>query len=512
MDFLRRAVLATIACSWLFLSGCGNTFRPIATPLTLAPGNPQLADMVAVYNVNPCTTAFVLVNSVKQCNSDATGSLTVFSVAGDTNVGNYAIGANDQLTIASPLVNPLTSRLITFAGGDTFVATADPESDTVTLYNTLEGTTTAISLPQDLYPTFITATATTGLILVSLQEVSPASSNPTCPGGKGAIGIIPTGTAALANTVCAGSKPGFLLVAQSDSEVFILDQTDHNVSVLNLSTLSPSSTMSAVIPVGMNPIWATTSLDGNTIYVLNHGSNDISVIDAVGQSIIAGSVKPRKPGTTLALSSLSAPSVIITDRNMNRLYISNTGMVPSNSANNTVSVLDATSLDTTPATIATLGSPTLTELHAPIAVGANPIALAVTLDGSSVYVADTWANTASVINGNSFNVSVLTPDTTNAAALVQSVAVSNDGTKAFIAVTVPGDRAIANSNNPDLPASGNGIYVVLTSNNSFATNDTGGVLNIAPPQDMSCDVTETCFVPGAGSVLLQRPLQIVPRI
>jgi DNA-binding beta-propeller fold protein YncE len=209
---------------------------------------------------------------------------------------------------------------------------------------------------------------------------------------------------------------------------------------------------------------------------------------------------------------LSAPSVIITDRNMNRLYISNTGMVPSNSANNTVSVLDATSLDTTPATIATLGSPTLTELHAPIAVGANPIALAVTLDGSSVYVADTWANTASVINGNSFNVSVLTPDTTNAAALVQSVAVSNDGTKAFIAVTVPGDRAIANSNNPDLPASGNGIYVVLTSNNSFATNDTGGVLNIAPPQDMSCDVTETCFVPGAGSVLLQRPLQIVPRI
>jgi hypothetical protein len=90
--------------------------------------------------------------------------------------------------------------------------------------------------------------------------------------------------------------------------------------------------------------------------------------------------------------------------------------------------------------------------------------------------------------------------------------VSNDGTKAFIAVTVPGDRAIANSNNPDLPASGNGIYVVLTSNNSFATNDTGGVLNIAPPQDMSCDVTETCFVPGAGSVLLQRPLQIVPRI
>jgi YVTN family beta-propeller protein len=487
MDFLRKAVLATIACSWLFLSGCGDTFRPVATPLPLAPGNPQLADMVAVFNVNPCKLDIVNSVNVNPCAVPnpaviPTGSLTVFSVAGDTNVGNYAIGANDQLTIASPLVNPLTSRLITFAGGDSFVATADPESDTVTLLNTLEGTTTAISLPQEFIPGSITATVTTGQILVSLQVSPTATTFPIC-GGKGAIGIIPTSTAALANTVCAGSKPGFLLVAQSDSEAFILDQTDNNVSVLNLSALSPSSTTSVVGTVGTTPIWATTSLDGNTVYVLNQGSSNISVIDAVGQSVTTPSI------TT---GSLHSPSVIITDRNMNRLYISNTG-------NNTVSVLDAT-------------SSTLPALHAPIAVGANPIALAVTLDGSSVYVADTATNTVSVINGNSFNVSALTPDTTNAAAIVQSVAVSKDGTKAFIAVTVPGDRAIASSNNPDLPASGNGIYVVLTSNNSFATNDTGGVLNIAPPQDMSCDVTETCFVPGVGSVLLQRPVQIVPRI
>jgi hypothetical protein len=263
MDFLRKAVLATIACSWLFLSGCGNTFRPIATPLTLATGNPQLADMVAVFNVNPNTSGV----------SGATGSLTVFSVNGDTNVGNYAIGANDQLATASPLVNPLTSRLITFAGGDSFVATADPESDTVTLFNTLEDTTATISLPQGFVPSFITATAGTGQILVSLQ-LTKTNPNASCA-GMGAIGVISTTTAALTYTICAGSKPGFLLVAQSDSELFILDQTDNSVSVLNLATLSPSSTTSVlctstnVCTVGTTPIWATTSLDGNTIYVLN---------------------------------------------------------------------------------------------------------------------------------------------------------------------------------------------------------------------------------------------------
>lgn len=97
------------------------------------------------------------------------------------------------------------------------------------------------------------------------------------------------------------------------------------------------------------------------------------------------------------------------------------------------------------------------------------------------------------------------------------MAVSKDGTKAFIAVTVNGDVASAGSTNlsnpaSNLPVSGNGVYVVLTSTNAFVTNESGAQINIAPPQDLSCDASESCFVPGVGSVLLQRPVQIVPRI
>jgi YVTN family beta-propeller protein len=223
---------------------------------------------------------------------------------------------------------------------------------------------------------------------------------------------------------------------------------------------------SVVGTVGTTPIWATLSLDGNTIYVLNQGTHDISVIDAVGQSVTTLSIASAALGTN--------PSVIITDRNFNRLYISNTG-------SNTVSVLDA-------------NSATLPALHAPIAVGTAPVALSVTPDGTSVYVANTGSGFVSVINGNSFNVTTLTPDTTDPSPRVQSVTVSKDGTKAFIAITTGGDLA-------------NGTYVVLTSNNSLVINPSGGPLNIAPPQDLSCDVTETC-----AGVLLQRPVQVVPRI
>lgn len=450
MDLLRRAVVATIACSWLFVSGCGGTYRPIASILPLSAGNPQLADTVAVFNVNPNAASL----------SDATGSLSVFNVNGDSNVGNFSIGANNLLA------TPLTSRLITFAASNTFIATADTQGNTVTVFDPLELRTRKASLPQDLVPTSIAATATTGKILVSMKEQVPPSASPTCTGGKGAIGIIDPTTATLTNTICAGSAPGFILVAQNDTKAFILDATDDTVSVLNIAAATLSATPLAV---GTTPIWATTSLDGNTIYVLNKGSHDISVIDAVGESVTTPSI---------AGASLSNPSVIIAD-NSNRLYVSNTNPL------GTVSVLNAS---------------TLVAVHAPIAVGANPVALSVTPDGTSVYVANTGANTVSVINANSFNVTFLTP-TTDVSARIQSVAVSKDGTKAFIAVTVSSDRVNASG------TSGNGIYVVFTSNNSFVTNPSGSVLNVAPPQDLSCDATESC-----SGVLLQRPVQIVPRI
>jgi YVTN family beta-propeller protein len=239
----------------------------------------------------------------------------------------------------------------------------------VTLVNPETGNTQTISLPSDLTPAFITATATTNQILVSLQ---PLSASTTCA-GTGAIGVISTTTATLDYTICAGSKPGFIQVMQNDSEAFILDQTDNSVSALNLTALTPSSTASVVGAVGATPIWATTSLDGNTLYVLNQGSSNISVVDAVAETVNT---------TPITTGTLVTPSVIITDSSLNRLYVSNTG-------NNTVSILDASSSALPALNIVT--------------VGTAPVSLAVTPDGASVYVANTGSNFASVINANSFN-------------------------------------------------------------------------------------------------------------
>jgi len=483
MDFLRSAVLVAVAGSCLFLSGCG-TYRPVASILPLAPGNPQLTDTVAVYNVNP--SAIVDPTNV-------TGTVSVFNVAGDSNVGNYQVGVNSTLA-PTPQV-PLTSRLVTFAASDTLIAAADTQADTVTLINPLLGTTQTTTLPAEFVPASITATVNTGLILVSLQPSPTATSFPTC-GGEGAIGVVSAGTATLQETICAGSSPGFVQVMQGDTVAFILDQKDatNNLSVLNLATLSPASTISPVGTVGTNPIWAATSIDGSTLYVLNQGSNNISVVDAVNQA-----VNP----TPITTGALSAPSVIITDFSSNRLYISNTG-------SNTVSILDAS-------------SSTLPVLLNSVSVGTAPVGLAVTPDGLTVYVANTGSNFASVISANSFVVTKLTPSfatvtlasnpnvatqVVDSTARIQAVAVSKDGTKAFIAQTTSTDvQQTVNTTSGSFTYSGNGTYVVLTSTNAFVTNASGSQINLAPPQNLLCDAANTC----AGA-LLQRPVQIVPRM
>ena len=100
-------------------------------------------------------------------------------------------------------------------------------------------------------------------------------------------------------------------------------------------------------------------------------------------------------------------------------------------------------------------------------------------------MANTLSNFVSVINANSFNVTSITPiRTIDPSAKIQAVAVSKDGTKAYMAVTVSSDKAQAASTDLNNPLSsvpiGNGVFVVLTSTNAFVTNASGTQINIAP--------------------------------
>ena len=472
MNLVRKAAVAASAIYvLLLLSGCGSNFRPLATIIPQQTGNPALLDTVAVLNQNslPLDADGVTI---------PVGSFTLIDVSGDTNSGDFKVGFNTQIPV--PPAAPSLQRLITFANGNSQVATVDLDAKTVTVQSTTSGPLT-VSLPTGATPNSIAATTNTGLILVSLQgDTDPVDS---CS-SHGAVAIIQAGTASrLSPSICMlTANPGFILVLPGDQKALVLDSTNNNATFINI----PNATAGTTVSVGTNPVWATSnatsSSNASTVYVLNQGSGTISVVDVAGETVTATSL----PAVT---GSLSSPSMIVFDGTLSRLYISNTGASPG-----TVSVLDTTQLCP--------GATCLQSLHAAIQVGTAPIALAVTPGGSKVYVANTGEASASVINTTTFAASKITVTIPGTTLTATWLTVSKDGTRAYLTLVDPADV-------------GSGTAIIITASNLPLTDPNNGnapVLIAPTPQDL----TSACVVYGPPSncatVGKQRPVQIVPRL
>jgi YVTN family beta-propeller protein len=357
-----------------------------------------------------------------------------------------------------------------------------PGSSSLAITTALTTIPVIVSLPTGSSPISVAATAgSSGLILVSLT-----GDTVDCPPLGGAVGIIQASNSVLNSVVCMPSaNPGFILVLPGDQKALVLDKIAGSATfIINIPSVT-SATVSTTLTVGASPVWAATSVDGHTAYVLNQGSSSISVIDAVGESV-----------TTLSVpTGGTSPSVIVADHIQNRLYVSNT-------ASNNVSVFDAS---VTPIALLTSANPNPVPLNA----GAHPIALAVS--GSNIYVANTGLNFANIINANTLAVSAQTikPIPLASASLVTWVAVSQDGTKAYVSAYDPvGGYPIADGTviGPD---AANTTVILSTSTNAVITDIP------SPPQNMDPN-TDACLAnptfDNCKAVAKQRPLQIVPRI
>src|SRR5207302_808905 len=135
-------------------------------------------------------------------------------------------------------------------------------------------------------------------------------------------------------------------------------------------------TVVATVPVGDGPIGVAVTPDGTRVYVANINSSTVSVIDTATNTVVATvTVGPDPLAVAVCLDG-------------QRMDVANRGA--NVGGDNTVSVI-GTSTNLVVATVPVgLASQTA-------AVGLYPQGLAVTHDGKSVYVANTNANSMSVI-------------------------------------------------------------------------------------------------------------------
>lgn len=361
---------------------CGETYRPVATPIAPNPPNPGFSHVALVITTN---------------GPSHPGASTTIDVSGDTALSQSTVG-----------LMPAYAALV--ANGSR-VYVADSGDDTVTSFSpSSPAPVTTISLPSGSAPSFV-ATAESATVYVAnsgnntVSAISIITSTVESPLGGIPVGINPVwltetpnqqylysanrgsggtgGSVTSINPVDRSLNPPIAnatwispvsVVSRSDSNrVYALDQATGMVSAID--TAANAVVNSVSVAVGANFMLYDTTR--NRLYVANPANNTVTYLDASTDVLSAGVIPVANPVAVAALPDGS------------RAYISSAAVVGSN-VNSSVTVIDAAN-----------GSikSTIPITTAPHVCASNPseLPLAAAADSSRVYIGNCDAGNVAII-------------------------------------------------------------------------------------------------------------------
>jgi len=357
MTFVRRAALSVAIFAAVLELGCGDTFRPVAQPISQSGGDPQIQKF-----------AFVVMPE----KTGAPGNFTEVDTTGDTAVGQAVLGRG-----------PVHAA---FAGNTGRIIVANQTDDNLSVYPTFSPQSfigATISLPAGSQPvfTFSTSTSRGYVALSALNE----------------LGVLDTGTNVMTNTITVGTDPVAIASNGDGSRIFVVNKGDGTVSIVDPVAMSVLQTLT----VGSSPSWVQTNADSSLAYVLNTGSNTVSVIDTKTLTVTA--TIPVGTGPNFASYNVKQMRVWVTNPGSNS--VSWIDADPSSSTFNTATTI---TVGTTPVSIApladgsrvyiaNLGSDDIwvidtlngsIERKIALTAGAGPMSLAASGDSTKVVVAE----------------------------------------------------------------------------------------------------------------------------
>ena len=407
---------AGAAAPWLaavgllgLLSGCGAQYRPVVTPInpTGPPGQNTNANFVVLSTNGPAVTGLAtLING----NGDtilaqATLGNGPFSFAldssgsegynldgnGNTNVTLDAYPTSAPTTANSTFglqTRNVTTSTLTSGSNPTavFVGTNDlyllePYS---ALSSTAPGTNSASLAVLTLQSP--PSTANTVSTAPALQQEVPIAANPVQFAGTPTTSRI---YAISQGNSQAGAAPLPINACNTPGSVTTLGEA--------AAIETPVNTINATrLPVGKCPVFGIMSGDNNRAFVLNRGSNTVTVINVQQNQIDTAFTKNVPVGTQPGTVPVGAGPVHAA------LYQPAGLLVTANYDSNTVTVIN-TSLD-----IYGNDGPNFGQTHT-VPVGNGPVAVTILQDGSRAYVANQKDGTVSVVNLTSFVVTKTIP-------------------------------------------------------------------------------------------------------
>ena len=369
--------------SAVFIAGCGSNLRPTVTPIV---GTGPAAQ--------PPAYAFVISTPATTSSTIPSGVGTVVDYAGDTIMATAPIGP-------APVTFTLSS-----SGTTAWTLNAD-------------GTVSNIPVTTNLQAKQITYS--------TLNQLPASGSDPVVALFGGSLGLFALDVNLNQVDVLTGSPDAFKLTVPVDptpvtmvgvssaSRYYAISQIipysaacNVNPSGVGVAGVADAietatySTPSARIPVGVCPVYAVGTPDTKRVFVLNRGSDSVSVINSQNNAIDAcpaGSVNQNgQPYTCHPSLPLAAVAGLAHAGPVYAEYNAASGqLVVANYDGNTISIIDV-SLDEYGNDSSNFGT-TYT-----VPVGANPAAVTVLADGSRAYVANQTDGTVSIVNMTSHTV------------------------------------------------------------------------------------------------------------
>jgi large repetitive protein len=285
---------------------CGETYRPVATPIAPNPPNPSFSHVALVISGN---------------GSSHRGASTSIDVSGDTALSQSSVGlmpvhaalvqngtrvyvansGDDTVALFSPTsAAPVITISLPTGSAPSFVATT--EFATVYVANSGNNTVSAISTISNVVEPPLSGIPV-GIHPVALAETPNQQYLYAANQGNGGIG----GSVTSINPVDRSVNPPIAnatwvspvsVVARSDSNrAYVLDQATGLVSAIDTATNAVVNSVS----VGVGANFMLYDPNRNRLYVSNPVANTVTYLDASGDALSAVNIPVANPISVAAL-------------------------------------------------------------------------------------------------------------------------------------------------------------------------------------------------------------------
>ncbi len=363
--FAPTTLAGVASLSFLFVSGCGNNYRPVVS---------------AINPVGPSSQPEKYAVALADPGNGALGVATLIDFSGDTVVGTLNTAARPTYL----LLDTSNEGYVLHSGT-----------------GLIEAFTASQLTPAN--PTFITRNVT--------QTTLPAGSVPTSglalaaigTGGTGALYVVESGTTRVA-ALSAGSPPSirqefpvasnptYVVGSPAAARVYVLSAgTTPGVTAGTATGVenTTSNAISSVIAIGRNPVYGVVNSDSRRAFVLNK-SGDASSGSNGTISVI--NIQANTLDTTPRIVVGPNPVWADVDQSVNELAVVNAGNGSSAGSLSIINIPLCSANTTTSNANCDVNNPVdangFGTVLATIPVGVNPVQVAILQDQNKAYVAN----------------------------------------------------------------------------------------------------------------------------